>query len=302
MIETLRKSISELMNSQHFDNLAVGIIDFETKKFETIEWHDGHFIDSRYERYFFDLASLTKPLTLASTYLLDPKKFNSDLMLLLNHRGGITSGGRISSSNWRAYINQFNIVESPTLYSDYSALRTMLEIEKVYNRDLYSICSFFWDKELIHWSDILDPSRSPSTGIRRKRLIQGVVHDDNAYYLGEKVSHAGLFSTIEGLCQSLINLENKTNMIKQMLDSFSKKNERFINGWDTVTNPDESLAGKGCSSKTFGHLGFTGTSIWIDCEKKRGAVILTNATQNYWYDRKGLTTLRKELGRLIWSL
>ena len=301
MIENLREPISNIMNMQHFDDVAIGIIDFKSKKFETLEWHEGHFVDSRYERYFFDLASLTKPLTLASAYLLDPSKFTPQMQLLLNHRAGITSGGRISATNWREYINNFKIIESPTLYSDYSALRAMLEIEKVYNRDLYSVSSYFWDKELIHWSDILEPERSPITGVRRKRLIQGVVHDDNAYYLGEKVSHAGLFSTIEGLCQSLLNLDKKTKMLEVMERDFSSKHERFLNGWDTVTDPEESLAGSGCSLKTFGHLGFTGTSIWIDCEKARGAVILSNATKNYWYDRKGLTILRKELGQLIWS-
>jgi CubicO group peptidase (beta-lactamase class C family) len=63
-----------------------------------------------------------------------------------------------------------------------------------------------------------------------------------------------------------------------------------------------TLAGLGCSENTFGHLGFTGTSFWIDLEKARGAVILTNATQSYWYERSGLTNLRKTIGEAIWKL
>lgn len=302
MIEQLQNTIREQMLTQHFDCVAVGIIDFDKFEFETVEWHRDEFIESRYDRYFFDLASLTKPLTLASSYLLDPSIFTKEMKLLLNHKAGLTSGGRISVNNWREYINGFKIIESPTLYSDYSALRSMLEIEKLYDRDLYSVCSFFWDKELLHWSDLNENHKCPVTGMRRKTLIKGIVHDDNAYYLKEKVSHAGLFSTIEGLCESLLKLEDKTNMINLMSKSFDKSHERFINGWDTVTDTSDTLAGEGCSSKTFGHLGFTGTSMWIDCEKRRGVVILTNATKNYWYDRKGLTVLRKEIGKFSWSL
>jgi CubicO group peptidase (beta-lactamase class C family) len=51
---------------------------------------------------------------------------------------------------------------------------------------------------------------------------------------------------------------------------------------------------------TFGHLGFTGTSIWIDPQKKKGHVILTNATKKYYYDRQGLNDLRRQIGEAIW--
>ncbi|WP_127716580.1 serine hydrolase domain-containing protein [Halobacteriovorax sp. HLS] len=301
-MKVIEQVIEKLMKQQHFDNIAVGVIDFKKKKIETIEWHENYFVNSRYERFYYDLASLTKPLTLAATYLLDPSKFTDEMKLLLNHRAGLTSGGRISSRDWRSYINSFKIVESPTLYSDYSALRAMLEIEKVYKRDLYSISSFYWDSELLHWTDLKDTDLCSSTGMRRKKVINGAVHDDNAYYLGEKVSHAGLFSTIDGICQSLIKLNDKTSMLEVMDQALEEKSDRFVNGWDTVTDLENSLAGSGCSSKTFGHLGFTGTSIWIDCEKQRGAVILSNATKSYWYDRKGLTMLRKEIGQAIWSM
>jgi len=54
-----------------------------------------------------------------------------------------------------------------------------------------------------------------------------------------------------------------------------------------------TLAGSRANLSTFGHLGFTGTSIWIDSERKVGTVILSNATQNYWYDKAELNKLRK---------
>ena len=83
----------------------------------------------------------------------------------------------------------------------------------------------------------------------------------------------------------------------------SHKNEdRFIVGFDHVMDPQNTLAGAGASIKTFGHLGFTGTSFWIDTTKDKGAIILTNATKTYWYERSGLTLLRKTLGEKIWNL
>ena len=49
--------------------------------------------------------------------------------------------------------------------------------------------------------------------------------------------------------------------------------ERFILGFDTVQNPSNTLAGAGCSDSCFGHLGFTGTSFWIDAKKEIGHII-----------------------------
>ncbi|ATH09002.1 hypothetical protein BIY24_13910 [Halobacteriovorax marinus] len=300
-MQDIQKIIENLMPKQHFDCVAVGVIDFKAKNYESLEWHGGEFVNKS-GKYFFDLASLTKPLTLASTYLTSPKKFNNEMLLLLNHRGSLTSGGRISPSQWRSYIKSFQVKEAPTLYSDYSALRAMLEIEDTFKRELYEICSDYFDEEMFHWTELEDPLRSPVTGFRHGKKIQGEVHDDNAFYLKEKVSHAGLFASIDGLCKSLLNLDSKYSLLDFMDGAFKNTSfDRFLYGWDTVSDPQNSLAGRGCSSSTFGHLGFTGTSIWIDTQKSRGSVILTNATQNYWYDRKGLTELRKELGSSIWS-
>ena len=65
--------------------------------------------------------------------------------------------------------------------------------------------------------------------------------------------------------------------------------------------PNDTLAGNGCSQATAGHLGFTGTSVWIDFEKEVGHIILSNATQNYWYEKAGLNQLRRTIGQLVWA-
>lgn len=294
----LKKMVQDLMKEQHFDAIAVGVIDFRSKTFECFEFLAN--VESKEPYLYFDLASLTKPLTNSAVYLKHSDKFTNDMLLLLNHKAGLTSGGLLDKYHWREFINHYSITKSETLYSDYSSLRCMLEIEKTFNKSLYDLCSYFYDNELLHWKMLPIESFTPEYGMRNNKIIFKEVHDNNAYNINEFVSHAGLFATINGLCKSLINLENETNLQKFLINF--KLEDRFTYGFDRVLNTTDTLAGIGCSPNTFGHLGFTGTSFFIDCDKMRGSVILTNATQTYWYDRTGLNTLRKKIGEYIWKM
>jgi hypothetical protein len=301
-MENLKNLAFELMGNQHFDSLAVGVIDFQTNKFETFEMQADVWSSKPY--LYFDLASLTKPLTNSAVRLNDPKLFDEKTLLLLNHIAGLPMGGLLSKNKWREELWAYEIKEAETLYSDYSSLRCMLEIEKKSGKRLEELCSFYFDPEMVHWKKLPENSFSPETGVRNKKIICGEVHDNNCFNIGEFISHAGLFSTIDGLCRSLINLNNKVQMNDKLDESFKTHHSknRFIEGFDHVQDLENTLAGKGCSNKTFGHLGFTGTSFWIDLEKKRGAVILTNATQTFWYERSGLSDLRRKIGSAIWLL
>lgn len=301
-MEKLKNLAFELMGNQHFDSIAVGVIDFQMNKFETFEMQADVWSSKPY--LYFDLASLTKPLTNSAVRLKHENLFDEKTMLLLNHIAGLPMGGLLSKNKWRDELWAYDIKESATLYSDYSSLRCMLEIEKKSGKKLEELCSYYFDPEMVHWKKLPEESFSPETGVRSKKIICGEVHDNNCYNIGEFISHAGLFATIDGLCRSLINLNKQANMNDQLGEAFKthKKENRFILGFDHVMDSENTLAGKGCSNKTFGHLGFTGTSFWIDLEKKRGAVILTNATQTFWYERSGLSDLRKKLGSAIWLL
>jgi CubicO group peptidase (beta-lactamase class C family) len=274
------------LKNLNFDCLAVGVLDFKKSSFKTSEISPN---------LFFDLASLTKPLTLSSVKFARPQLWEKDFDLLLNHKAGLPDWGRLSRANWREELMDFPIKKSPTLYSDFGALRLMLELEKKSGKSLKELASFYWDKDLVFWKDL--KNMAPITGMRKGHPITGQVHDDNAYIIGSFCSHAGLFGSIEGVCKSLISLNDKTSFVKKVSESFS--GERFVEGWDTPGA--DSLAGVGHSPKTFGHLGFTGTSIWIDGEKEIGHVILTNATKKYWYDRTGLNNLRRALGEKLWK-
>lgn len=300
MQELVRLSL-DLLQKQHFDSLAVGVLNFSKGTYESFEILQKNIVSPKPYAYF-DLASLTKPLTLASTKLKHPELFDEKLNLLLNHKAGLPMGGRLPQKGWREELEKYAIEKSETLYSDYSALRLQIELEKKSGKTLKELCSYFWDKELCFWTELSQENYFPETGFRRGKTIQGEVHDPNCFNLHTFTSHAGLFGTIEGLCRSLIRLDKQTNLIDKMEKAFASRTGRFLEGWDTVEDPSKSLAGPKVGLKTFGHLGFTGTSIWIDSEKKRGSVILTNATQNYWYERNGLSELRRSLGESIFSL
>ena len=302
MMPSLLDTALSLMRRCNFDSLAMGGIDFNRHEFDSWEITDYNKVSEK-PFLFFDLASLTKPLTLSATCLMSPELFdNEDFRLLLNHKASLPSWGRVSAKDWQKQVFSFAIKPSDTMYSDFSALRLMLELEKKTDKKLRDLCNSYWDNNLLFWRDLKKEHICAKTGLRGSKEIKGQVHDDNAFIIGEFCSHAGLFSTIDGLCQSLINLDKKHNLLDVMIKECEQnKKDRFIMGWDRVCDKEKTLAGIGASDSTFGHLGFTGTSIWIDSKKKKGHVILSNAVSSSWFDREGLNHLRKKLGTLFWQ-
>lgn len=287
----LKSMALELMGDQNFDCLAMGVIDFSKERFETFEI--GPYS-------WFDLASLTKPLTLGSFALLYPQLMDDEILMLMEHRAGLPEGGLLSADSWRQQMASYPIKASPTLYSDFSPLRAQVEIEKKCKGPLYPMVQVVWGKKVIHWKKLKEKEKAAPSGFRQGRPIQGIVHDPKAWVLDE-VALAGLFATADGLCQCLLNLNSK-GLLDFMSKAFKRpKIERFLYAWDTISNSETTLAGKGCGPHTFGHLGFTGTSIWIDADKNLGYVLLTNATQNYWFDKTKTNALRRQLGQAVWQ-
>lgn len=118
----------------------------------------------------------------------------------------------------------------------------------------------------------------------RKKLIYGEVHDENAWAMDGVAGHAGLFSTADDIAifsQMLLNggtFNNVELLNSKLIKEFTKRTEiggdaRAL-GWDVPTNPSSS--GHYFSKKSFGHTGFTGTSLWIDPEKELFIILLTN--------------------------
>jgi beta-N-acetylhexosaminidase len=118
----------------------------------------------------------------------------------------------------------------------------------------------------------------------RKRLIQGEVHDENAFAIGGVSGHAGLFSTAPDLaafCQMLLNggvYAHQRILRRSTIAQFTVPQQlsggtRTL-GW--VVPTEGSSSGHYFSPHSFGHTGFTGTSIWIDPDRELFVVMLTN--------------------------
>ncbi|HDK27699.1 MAG TPA: hypothetical protein ENG48_11520 [Candidatus Atribacteria bacterium] len=145
----------------------------------------------------------------------------------------------------------------------------------------------------------------------RNRVIVGEVHDENADSFNGVSGHAGLFSTINDLCIFLQMLLNdgiyrgirvlSSGSIKLMgKDWTSNLNNHRGLGWDLIKN-SHSSGGVLFSEKSFGHTGFTGTSIWVDPKSKIGVGLLTNRVHPTRENTK-IISFRPRLHNLIASI
>ena len=280
------------------DLLSIGYINFDERTFEKFTLKD-----TGEPKTFFDLASITKPLTIGLVQFICPEfKKIKDLDLLLNHCSGLPSWGLLSCKSWRDQILSYQISKSSVLYSDFGALRAQIEFEKENDANIYDSVKHLWHDEILHWTAV-KKNFCLCTGERGFKKIVGDVHDPNAWTIKRRLSHAGLFSTLDGLCNTLLKLEREFSIIDYFIDKFKTGGfDRFINGWDTAFKRRTSLAGDRCSDYTVGHLGFTGTSFWIDCERRKGVVILSNITRDGWYNKKNLNTARRDVADIVWDL
>ncbi len=121
----------------------------------------------------------------------------------------------------------------------------------------------------------------------RKRTLCGEVSDENCYALGGVAGHAGLFGDIVGVTGLVSHLleqwkgrANSSTYDSGDLTQFLNRQQAeekgtWALGFDTPS-ANGSSAGQRVSPKSIGHLGFTGTSFWIDPERDAAVVLLTN--------------------------
>jgi CubicO group peptidase (beta-lactamase class C family) len=131
----------------------------------------------------------------------------------------------------------------------------------------------------------------------RGRVVRGEVHDENAFALGGVAPHAGLFSTasdLSHLSQMLLDggvFDGRRMVSRATVELFTERagvpgSSRAL-GWDTPSDgegersstpgqPGYSSAGSLFSARSFGHTGFTGTSMWMDPERDLYVILLTN--------------------------
>jgi serine-type D-Ala-D-Ala carboxypeptidase len=144
------------------------------------------------------------------------------------------------------------------------------------------------------WRSSIPPTVDDQTF--RGRIVQGEVHDENASVLQGVAGHAGVFSTAQNVATfaNVMLGGGKPLVLPETLALFTKREtmppgtSRAL-GWDTPSAPSQS--GKYFSARSFGHLGYTGTSLWIDPERQLSVTLLTNRT---WPDcsNKAITRVR----------
>ena len=142
--------------------------------------------------------------------------------------------------------------------------------------------------------------------------VSGEVHDENAWALGGVAGHAGLFGTCEDVvrfCEALLKADGgppapwpiPSAMVRwamsgrsAAIDSFGLRLGSYLGGLDTPSDTG-STAGPYLATSpagvTVGHLGFTGTSMWIDRSRQLAVVLLTNRVHPN-RDREGIRDFR----------
>jgi CubicO group peptidase (beta-lactamase class C family) len=140
----------------------------------------------------------------------------------------------------------------------------------------------------------------------RKILLNGVVHDDNAYAAGGIEGHAGLFGTALAVNSVLVELlaayraqSEKRVFQTELLHTFFQKQGKgdMALGFDMPSHQDSS-SGSYFSEKSVGHLGFTGTSFWMDLERSIIVILLTNRVHPHRTNEK-IKAFRPELHNAI---
>jgi CubicO group peptidase (beta-lactamase class C family) len=228
-----------------------------------------------------------------------PDKAPITMRMLVTHRGGLEAFAALykqfkGREQYLAQINARPLKSQPgteTVYSDWDLILTQLVIERVTGQTLDRFVTEKVFGPLGMTSTMFTPdsaqffSRIAPTEIDTARggLVHGKVHDENAWAMGGVSGHAGLFSTAHDLtifAQMLLNggEYNGVRIVKpatlaRWTAPQSRTSSRAL-GWDTPSKG--SSAGKYFSPRSFGHTGFTGTSIWIDPERGLFVILLTN--------------------------
>jgi CubicO group peptidase (beta-lactamase class C family) len=176
-------------------------------------------------------------------------------------------------------------------YSDTGFIILGVALERLAEEPIDSFCrrEVFGPLGMLHtafrppasWHDSIPPTVDDRAF--RQRVIRGEVYDENASVMGGVASHAGLFATAGDLAIfANAMLEGGRPILRpETLAVFTRREPappgttRAL-GWDTPSSPSQS--GKYFSAHSFGHLGYTGTSLWIDPERQLSVTLLTNRT------------------------
>ena len=233
----------------------------------------------------------------------DPRRRLVTLRMLLSHSSGLPAYVKLflTAHNKEELLPQalqVPLSTEPGTRAEYSDIGFILlgeALERITGEPLDKFCKreIFQPLELMM---MFNPPRHPYKAwippteddrTFRRRLIRGEVNDENAFVMGGVAGHAGCFSTaldVSIFAQCMLQ-DGSPLVKKETLEIFTLRQDsppgtsRAL-GWDTPSQPSQS--GRYFSSRSYGHLGYTGTSLWIDPDRRLSVTLLTNRT---WPDR-----------------
>jgi len=190
------------------------------------------------------------------------------------------------------------LIESPGAKAEYSDIGFILLgqiLERLAREPLNTFCArevfapLAMPQTMFNPPSELKASIPPTEDDRtfRHRIIQGEVNDENASVMNGIAGHAGLFAPaldVARFAECMLRggapiLNRGTIELFTRRESSPAGTSRAL-GWDTPSEP--STSGSHFSPRSFGHLGFTGTSLWIDPDRMLSVTMLTN---RIWPDR-----------------
>ena len=257
-----------------------------------------------YERGFLDLdapvAGVVPEFASGEAEFIgdDPRRQEITFRMLLAHSSGLPAHEKFYS---RAKTKQEllqAVFETPldadpdtkAEYSDIGFIILGVALERLADESLDEFCQAEFARLGMSQTGFNPPallrsSTAPTANDTtfRKRIIRGEVQDENASVLGGVAAHAGLFAPAQDIATfANVLLQGGTPFIRpETLKLFTQRQStpsgtsRAL-GWDTPSAPSQS--GKYFAAASFGHLGYTGTSLWIDPERQLSVTLLTNRT------------------------
>jgi serine-type D-Ala-D-Ala carboxypeptidase len=256
----------------------------------------------------FDLASVSKVVATTTMAAILWERHQLDLDMLVPGRNDLNIRGLLThTSGLPAYKRLFDqahdrkhlldlayampLEAAPGSRTEYSDIGFMIlgdVLEKIAGESFQTFCPRHIFTPLLlrqtgfcpppDWKSAIPPTRLDD--YFRHKLIQGEVNDENAWVMNGVAGHAGVFSNAYDVAvfancwlsggSPILKPETVTEFTRQQPGS-----TRAL-GWDRPTPPSSS--GRHFSTASFGHLGYTGTSLWCDPEKQLAIVLLTNRT------------------------
>lgn len=231
----------------------------------------------------------------------DSAKHAITIRHLLTHTGGMEAYAPLyrdslvrGRHSYLAEIARRPLRSAPgttTVYSDWDMVLLQLVVEHIAQEPL----DWFFERRVARplelretvfrpESDLLSRVAATATDSLRGGILRGMVHDGNAWAIGGVSGHAGLFSSARDLAAFAhmmladgrfgdTTVVRPETVARWTAPQFAGSSRAL--GWDTPSG-ERSSAGRYFSARSFGHTGFTGTSLWADPEKGLFVVLLTN--------------------------